>query len=357
MLTLVSNINKIAVFILVITLASFSLIASDGHDQPAINSHEEEFDASKFVLDHIGDSHEWHIITTRDGHHISVPLPIILLSKNSGLHFFMSDKLAHGHEYKGFRIMKEGEHVGSIVEINEKGEITGTPLDFSMTKNVAGMLAAVIILFLVFIKMGSVYKREGVTVPRGISSFLEPLIIFIRDKIALPNIGEKKYEKYTPFLLTTFFFILFNNILGLVPIFPFGANVTGNIAVTLVLAMFTFVITTISGSKDYWMHIFATPGIPKWLLPIMVPVEIIGMFTKPFALMIRLFANITAGHIIIISLISLIFIFKSLSVAPISVALVLFMEFLELLVAFLQAYVFTMLSALFIGLAVKEHHH
>jgi F-type H+-transporting ATPase subunit a len=357
MLTLVSNINKIAAFILVITLASFSLNASDGHDQPAADTHEEEFDASKFILDHIGDSHEWHIITTRDGHHISVPLPIILLSKNSGLHFFMSGKLAHGHEYNGFRIMKEGEHAGSIVEINEEGEITGIPFDFSITKNVAGMLVAAFLLLFLFIKMGAVYKREGVKVPRGINSFLEPLVLFIRDKIALPNIGEKKYEKYTPFLLTTFFFILFNNLLGLIPFFPFGANVTGNIAVTLVLSMFTLIVTTISGSKDYWMHIFATPGVPKWLLPIMVPVEIIGMFTKPFALMIRLFANITAGHIIILSLISLIFIFKSLSVAPISIALVLFMEFLELLVAFLQAYVFTLLSALFIGLAVKEHHH
>jgi len=188
-------------------------------------------------------------------------------------------------------------------------------------------------------------------------SFLEPVILFIRDDIAISNIGKYKYEKYMPYLLTVFFFILINNIMGLVPFPPpFGANVTGNIAITLVLAVFTFLITQFSGNKQYWKHIFAMPGMPTWLLPIMIPVEIIGMFTKPFALTIRLFANITAGHIIILSLISLIFIFKSLIMAPVSILLVLFMNCLEVFVAFLQAYVFTLLSALFIGMAVEEHH-
>jgi F-type H+-transporting ATPase subunit a len=182
--------------------------------------------------------------------------------------------------------------------------------------------------------------------------------LFVRDDIAISNLGEHRYEKFMPYLLTVFFFILINNLMGLIPFPPpFGANVTGNIAVTLTLALFTFFITQINGSKTYWKHIYATPGVPVWLLPIMFPVELIGMFTKPFALMVRLFANITAGHIIVLSLVSLIFIFKSLAVAPVSILFVIFMDCLELLVAFLQAYVFTLLSALFIGLAVKEEHH
>ncbi len=184
------------------------------------------------------------------------------------------------------------------------------------------------------------------------------MIIFIRDDIAIPNIGEDKHNRYMPYLLTVFFFILINNLMGLIPpIIPFGANVTGNIAVTLVLSVFTFIITQFSATKTYWKHIVATPGVPFWLAPVMIPVEIIGLFSKPFALMIRLFANITAGHIIVLSLVSLIFIFKSLAIAPVSIAFVLFMDLIEILVAFLQAYVFTLLSALFIGLAAKEHHH
>jgi F-type H+-transporting ATPase subunit a len=179
----------------------------------------------------------------------------------------------------------------------------------------------------------------------------------VRDDIAISNIGEHKYEKYMPYLLTVFFFILINNLMGLIPFPPpFGANVTGNIAVTFVLAVFTFIITQFSGNKNYWKHVFATPGVPLWLLPVMIPVEIIGIVSKPFALMIRLFANITAGHIIVLSLVCLIFIFKSLGVAPVSILFVIFMDCLELLVAFLQAYVFTLLSALFISMAVQDHH-
>jgi F-type H+-transporting ATPase subunit a len=178
----------------------------------------------------------------------------------------------------------------------------------------------------------------------------------VRDDIAIPNLGHK-YEKYMPYLLTAFFFILINNLMGLIPFPPpFGANVTGNIAITFILACCTFLITQFSGNKAYWKDIFANPGVPVWLLPIMIPVEVIGMFSKPFALMIRLFANITAGHIIVLSLICLIFIFDSLALAPVSVLFVIFMDFMELLVAFLQAYIFTLLSALFISLAMPEHH-
>ncbi|MEZ4916103.1 MAG: F0F1 ATP synthase subunit A [Chitinophagales bacterium] len=184
---------------------------------------------------------------------------------------------------------------------------------------------------------------------------LEPIVLFVKEDIAIPNIGEKKYAKFLPYLLTVFFFIWINNLFGLVPFFPGSANLTGNIALTFVLALFTLVITNINGNKYYWGHIF-NPPVPGPLKILMIPIELIGVLTKPFALMIRLFANISAGHILILSLISLIFIFKSFFVAPISIAFVLFMSVLELLVAALQAYIFTLLSALFIGIALEEHH-
>jgi F-type H+-transporting ATPase subunit a len=206
--------------------------------------------------------------------------------------------------------------------------------------------------------MARSYRKSGISHPRGIQSFLEPVILFVRDDIAIQNLGEHKYEKYMPYLLTVFFFILINNLMGLVPFPPpFGASVTGNINVTFVLALCTFFIVQFSGNRAYWKHVFATPGVPFWLLPIMIIVELIGLFSKPFALMIRLFANITAGHIIVLSLVCLIFIFKSLAVAPVSIAFVIFMDCLELLVAFLQAYIFTLLSSLFISMAMPEEHH
>jgi F-type H+-transporting ATPase subunit a len=340
----------------------------NGHGEPA----EEEFNATEYILDHISDSHEWHILTTRDGHHVSVPLPVILYSKHSGFHVFMSGKLAHGHEHQGFRmghgsmevVNKKGETVeksldGKIVEVDEHGELVeaGLPLDFSMTKNVFMMMLSVIILLWVFLGLARAYKKVGISEPRGLMGFIEPVIVFIEEDVAIPNIGEEKYYRYMPYLLTIFFFILLNNLMGLIPFFPFGANVTGNIALTMVLAIFTFIITTFSGNRGYWQHIFNTPGVPVWLSPIMIPVEIIGMFTKPFALMVRLFANITAGHIIVLSLISMIFIFKSVFMSVPSLVMVIFMDLIELLVAFLQAYIFTLLSALFIGLAMPEHHH
>ena len=313
----------------------------------------EKFTPGKFIIDHIKDSHEWHILTKKNGEHVAVYLPVILYSYNSGMHFFMSDKLAHGHIYQGFKLSEEK---GKIVEINDSGEIISTPLDFSITKTVAAMMLASALILFLFVRMGISYSQRKNIVPKGFNGFLEPMIVFIRDEIAVPNIGHHKYERYMPYLLTAFFFILVNNIMGLIPFFPFGANVTGNIAVTMVLALITFFITQLSGTKDHWKHVFATPGVPVWLLPIMIPVELMGLFSKPFALMIRLFANITAGHIIVLSLVSLIFIFKALWVSSVSIPMVLFIDILELLVAFLQAYVFTLLSALFIGLSTKEHH-
>jgi len=212
-----------------------------------------------------------------------------------------------------------------------------------------------IILLIIFGSVSSAYKKRSGKAPKGLQSFMEPLIVFVRDDIAIPNIGVK-HGKYLSLLLTLFFFILINNLFGLIPFFPGGFNLTGNIAVTLSLSLIVLLVISFSANKYYWKHIFM-PDIPLWLYIIMVPVEIIGIFSKPIALMIRLFANITAGHIVVLSLISLIFILKSIWVSPASVAFVVFMDVLELLVAFLQAYIFTMLTALFIGMAVEEHHH
>jgi F-type H+-transporting ATPase subunit a len=238
--------------------------------------------------------------------------------------------------------------------------------DFSITKIVLAILMSTLLMILVFVSVARAYTRNRDKAPSGLQSLLEPLIIFIRDDIAKSSIGEKKYEKFMPFLLTVFFFIFFNNLFGLIPFFPGGANVTGNIAVTLVMAVFTFVITTINGNKHYWIDIINTPGVPWWLkfpVPLMPVVEIIGIITKPFVLMIRLFANITAGHIIVLGFVSLIFIFGAISaalglgVSIVSVAFMIFMNLLELLVAFIQAYVFTLLSALYFGLATIEPEH
>ncbi len=320
---------------------------------------EEEFDPGTFILDHIADSHEWHILTRKNGESVAIYLPVILYSRGKGLDFFSSKKLAHGHEFKGYRLVEEGDLKGQIVNVNEDGTLNEEklPLDFSITKAVVGMLFSVLLALWLFLSLSRSYRKTGISHPKGIQSFLEPVILFVRDDIAISNLGEHKYEKYMPYLLTVFFFILFNNLIGLIPFPPpFGANVTGNIAVTLVLALCTFFITQFNGNRNYWKHVFATPGVPFWLLPVMIPVEIIGLFSKPFALMIRLFANITAGHIIVLSLVCLIFIFKSLGVAPVSIVFVIFMDCLELLVAFLQAYVFTLLSALFISLAIVEEH-
>ena len=334
-------------------------VSAFGQDVKEKTESEGKFDASSFILEHIADSHEWHLFTLKSGKDVAIYLPVILYSKEKGLDIFSSKNLAGGNEYKGYKLEEEGDLQGKIVSVNNDGVIDekNLPLDFSMTKAVFGLLFAAIIGLVLFLSLSRSYKKSGISHPRGIQSFLEPVILFIRDDVAIPNIGAHKYEKFMPYLLSVFFFILINNLMGLIPFPPpFGANVTGNIAVTFVLAICTFIITQFSGNKTYWRHIFAPPGVPLWLLPVMIPVEIIGLFSKPGALMIRLFANITAGHIVILSLICLIFIFSSLTVAPVSIIFVIFMDFMELLVAFLQAYIFTLLSSLFIGMAIPENH-
>jgi F-type H+-transporting ATPase subunit a len=329
------------------------------HTQPAIDEENYTFNPGDFIFDHIKDAHDWHVLTV--GHtHISIPLPVILYSNNKGFHVFMSSKFKHGHSaYKEFHLETTGENKGKIVE--EDGSI---PLDLSITKNVAAMIFSLVLLFWIFLSVGNAYRNNPIKAPSGLQSFVEPIVLFIRDDVARPSIGEK-YERYMPYLLTIFFFIWINNMMGLIPIPPGGANLTGNIAVTMVLALFTFVITTFSGNRNYWVHIINTPGVPVWLkmpIPLIPVVEIIGVFTKPFVLMVRLFANITAGHIITMGFISLIYIFSEMSsglaygISLISIAFNIFMFFLELLVAFIQAFVFTFLSAIYFGMAIEEHH-
>jgi F-type H+-transporting ATPase subunit a len=344
-------------FLLFLLLAGTTL-SVPGQDVPENAGGKEKFKANTYILEHIADSHEWHIYTKKNGENVAIYLPVILYSKEKGLNVFSSKQITDGHVYNGFKLEEEGDLKGKIVTVNEAGiaDEKNLPLDLSITKTVFGLMSAAIIGLVIFLTLAHSYKKTGISHPKGIQSFLEPVILFVRDDIAIPNIGHK-YEKYMPYLLTAFFFILINNLMGLIPFPPpFGANVTGNIAVTFLLASCTFIITQLSGNKSHWKHVFATPGVPFWLLPIMIPVELIGLISKPFALMIRLFANMLAGHIVILSLICLIFIFDSLALAPVSIFFVIFMDFMELLVAFLQAYIFTLLSALFISLAVQEEH-
>jgi len=342
--------------LLALFITSIPLLGQEEKTKPK----ESEFIASDFIIEHVSDSHEWHILTKKNGDAVALYLPVILYSKEKGLSFFSSKRLAHGQVYKGYRIIEEGDLKGKIASVDSNGEadLKNLPLDFSITKAIVGMLGAVVIGLFLFISMARSYRKTGISHPKGIQSFLEPVILFVRDDIAVANLGIHNYEKYMPYLLTVFFFILINNLMGLIPFPPpFGASVTGNVNVTFVLALCTFLIVQFSGNRGYWRHVFATPGVPFWLLPIMIVVEIIGLFSKPFALMIRLFANITAGHIIVLSLVCLIFIFKTLWVSPVSIAFVIFMDCLELLVAFLQAYIFTLLSSLFISMAMPEEHH
>lgn len=361
-----------------------------------------DFNAGDIILHHILDAHQIHFFTLNEGKenetHVSLPLPVILYTPGKGFDFFMSNKFgqvpadhhesdltseelndeshldsAHKHSDASHHYLTYGdyaiahEHIylleGGKLNFDAEGKITNAqPLDFSITKTVFGVFVVLILLTYVFLKVAKSYSTRKNQAPKGLQSFMEPLILFIRDEVAKPSIG-KDYAKFMPYLLTVFFFILFCNLLGLIP-FLGGFNITGNISVTMVLAVITFIITNFSGKKDYYMHILWPPGIPTILKFLLIPIEIMGVFIKPIVLMLRLFANITAGHIIILSFISLIFIFGSIfgagvgyGVSLLSLAFGIFMNIMEFLVAFLQAYVFTLLSALYFGGAVEEHHH
>lgn len=353
--------NKLLILLL-FTFSSFEMNANEAGE--SAGHLKEKFNAGEMIIEHVTDAHEWHILTLGSGtmheKHISMPLPCIVKHPEKGWIVFSSSNFTN-HEthtsqsYEGLKL----EH-NHILTVN--GEKV---LDLSITKNVLALLISLILMCLVFMSVAKSYKKRVGQAPKGLQSFVEPLIMFIRDEVAKPSIGHK-YEKYLPFLLTIFFFIFFNNLLGLIPILPGGANVTGNIAVTMVLAVMVFLITTFTANKSYWIHIVNTPGVPWWLkfpIPLMPIVELMGVVSKPLVLCLRLFANITAGHIIILAFFSLIFIFGEINagvgygVSIASLAFTIFMSFMELLVAFLQAYVFTLLASLYFGAAIEEHAH
>jgi F-type H+-transporting ATPase subunit a len=334
--------NKISRFCTLLTLLFLC-----GFSSPSLASETEndstKFNASEVLLHHVVDDHIWHFW---DGHYGTLYLPVIVYSSERGLEVFSSHNFYDEHH-------KIVEHNGYKLEHNHITLNGQSVLDVSITKNVAMLLLNATLLLIVFLAVARGFNKNKGKAPKGIQAFFEPIVVFVRDEIVKPNIGHH-YEKYLPYLLTLFFFILFGNLLGLL---PGAANMTGNIAVTLTLAVFTFLITNFSGNKAYWGHIFWTPGVPWWLRPVMLPVELIGILTKPFSLTIRLFVAITAGHIVLLSLICLTFIFHSIYVGAAASLMVLFINLIELLVAGIQAYVFTLFTALYIGMATAEHEH
>ncbi len=314
-----------------------------------------------FIDHHLQDSHDFVFFSDeKENKNYGFSLPVILI--DGGLKIFSSSKLHHGEAvaevdgnyYKLVHGKIYKTDATGTINLDEHGHPSNEkPLDFSITKNVVSMLFVSVLLFFMFTGLAKSYKKGPI--PTGFGRVLEPLIIFIRDEIAVPNIGEKKYRKHMGYLLTVFFFVWILNLLGMTPL---GINVTGNIAITVCLAAFTFIITQFSANKDYWGHIFWMPGVPVPMKIILAPIEVLGILTKPFALLIRLYANITAGHVVIMSLIAMIFVGKNLAAdLPISLGLTLFISVIEILVAFLQAFIFTMLSSLFIGMAVQDHDH
>lgn len=391
----------VAVFGLV---SSSNLWAASGGDGA-----KEEGGGTDFIMHHIKDDYQWHIITL--GHtHVTIPLPVIIYDYEDGLKFFMSsdfqdehhNPVAHGGYYidhgKLYKLtddyqpasahgneghdeaeeehheeathIEEGDDHSEYVEdtehaeeaIHAEEEAHGDEhagmtqegfLDISITKNAASLILSMILLFAVFLTVAKRYKK-GIAVPKGIQSLFEPLIVFVRDDIAKVNIGEHKYERFMPYLLTLFFFILFNNLLGLT---PGAANLSGNIAVTMCLALFTFFITQFNGRKAYWTHILWTPGVPLPIRPVILVVEVIGIFTKPISLTLRLFASITAGHIVVLSIVGLGFILNSLVVGFVGTFFSVIITLIEILVAVIQAYVFTLFSSMYIGQAVDDGHH
>ncbi|MBR2360285.1 MAG: F0F1 ATP synthase subunit A [Bacteroidaceae bacterium] len=334
--------------------------------QASSHTHDEDkpIDVKEIIFDHIGDAYEWHVTTIGDKH-VSIPLPVIVFSREKGFHAFLSNRLHHGEAHNGFHIATEGAHKGKVVETTSEGEVVRPLLDLSLTKIAAGIVINSLLLVAIILCVSRWYRRREASdeAPRGFVGMMEMLIMAIYDGIIKPSVG-KDYERFAPYLLTAFFFIFLSNLMGLVPFFPGGANVTGNIAITLFLAVCTFLAINLFGTREYWREVL-WPDVPLWMkcpVPLMPVIEIFGLITKPFALTIRLLANIMAGHSVILALVCIIFITHSMgallggSMTVVSVLFTIFMNFLELLVAFIQAYVFTMLSAVFIGLSRVEHH-
>jgi len=318
-----------------------------------------------YIMHHLQDSHDFNILSYTDEKtgekiHVGLPLPVILW--DNGLKVFSSSAFHHGETVAQAGGQYYALDHGKIYKTDAEGTITydenhhatnEAPLDFSITKSVLSIMITALLMFFLFKNLAKSYQKNGL-VAQGIGRFFEPIVLYVRDEIAIPNIGEKHYKKYMSYLLTLFFFIWFLNLFGLTPL---GINVTGNIAVTFCLALITFVITNLTAKKDYWKHIFWMPGVPTVMKFALAPIELLGVFIKPFSLMIRLYANISAGHIVLMSLIALIFIFKNWLGSSLSFVLAFSISIIEILVALLQAYIFTVLSALYFGFAVEEHEH
>lgn len=356
----------------VAVLSFFSVKAESNVIAPPLAIHENEEEALKelnlleMILHHVSDAHEFHLLDYNDVPY-SLPLPIILYTQN-GLSCFLSSEFHHDNEGKVI-VEKDGLKFSKIHEkiyiANQDGQIeyddhhhptNAMPLDLSITKNVFSLFLSLIVLGLVFMGVSRFYKKNALSAPRGIASFVEPIVIFVRDDIVRANISHNP-DRFVPYILTLFLFIWVNNIFGLIPFFPFSANLSGNIAFTASLAVITFIITNFLGNKNYWGHIFWMPGVPIPLKIFLIPIELMGIFIKPVSLAVRLFANITAGHIIVMSLISLIFIFKTILVSPASIFLGVFIFVIEIVVTAIQAYIFALLSALYIGMSTERAHH
>ena len=346
------------IFVLFLLLFSGYAAATEKSSTP------ERIDVKKIIFEHVKDTYEWHI-TTIGEKHVSISLPVILYSSRTGWELFSSSVFHEQGNYKGFYISYLGDNEGKIVELDNNGNERRPLLDLSITKTVLSVFLNALLLLVIVLCTARWYRNRNPddAAPRGFVGVMEMLITMVIDDIIKPNVG-KNYKRYTPYLLTAFFFIFISNLLGIVPFFPGGANVTGNIAVTMVLALCTFVAVNLFGNKHYWKEIL-WPDVPVFLkfpLPIMQTIELFGLIAKPFSLMVRLFANIMAGHAMILGLVSVIFVTVKLgavingSMTFITMLFGVFMDCLELLVAFIQAYVFTMLSAVFIGMSRQEEH-
>jgi len=376
----VNMIKKLVLFVAICSFTGWSAFANAEHSTEEQHAEKSSFNAGEMIMHHIADAHEIHFFTlgakSEHPRDFSAYLPVILWTEN-GLDIFSSKKFYHdgeavhledGHGYKYGDYILANEVVyyageSGHIEYDEEGAIlNASPIDFSITKTIVGLLLTCALILLIFLSVAKAYTKRGNKAPKGLQSLMEPLILFVRDEVAIPSIGEKKAYKFMPFLLTVFFFIWIANLLGLMS-FIGGYNVMGSISVTAVLALIVFIITTVNGNKHYWKHIVWPDGVPLAIKFILVPIEIVQVFLKPLVLMIRLTANITAGHIIILAFTALIFIFGEQSavagwgVGAGSLLFMLFMFLIELLVAFLQAYVFTLLAALYFGAAVEEAHH
>lgn len=356
--------NLVKTLTLLLLVVTFSVNAQHGSSE---NSHEEQASSEKDykteikeeIRHHVKDSYYFDFNSNSEtGEYHGFSLPVIIY--DNGLHVFMSSKFQHGKEIAEVEGNYYKLYHNKIYKTNADGKLTydehnhptnSKPLDFSITKSVFSIVLVSIILFLIFTSLAKSYAKNG-SIPKGIGRFFEPIVIYIRDEIAIPSIGHKHYKKYMNFLLTVFFFIWFSNLIGIT---PFGINITGNLAVTAALAALTFFITQFTSKPNYWLHIFWMPGVPWPMKIILAPIELLGVFIKPFALMMRLYANIFAGHIVIYSILGLLFVFKNYIGGSLSFGLALVISILELLVAILQAYIFTMLSALYFGFASEEH--